>query len=87
MDSATFAKILLKFKSAVNSQRINKFCIYSFFENDNQLFSCGITVGKSLSINLDFENAFTAVKCSNSIQGSFNNNRPGCMPWAVISLR
>lgn len=84
MNSATFAKLLPKFKSAANPQNINKPKCYRFFENENQLFSCGITVGKKLSINLDFENASTAVKCSNSIQGSFNNDRPGCMPWAVF---
>jgi len=41
-------------------------------------------MGKNLSISLDFENASTAVKCSNSIQGSFNNDRSRVTPGAVF---
>lgn len=77
------AKYPLNFKSALNLQHINKYLRYSFLEMRITVFLWK-TMGKDLSISLDFENASTAVKCSNSIQGSFNNDRSRCIPGAVF---
>ena len=87
MRSATFANLPPKFKAACFTQNINKVNSYSFFENENQTISYGITMGKSLSRELDIENASSAAKSSNSVQDSFNNDRPRCIPGAVFLLR